>query len=199
MSSSFPSRPLIFEAEQTTLLAQVPGRDDAKAEGWRVAHARRPRQHGRQERAFFPVPASCFLIPSICADPICRPQKKLAPMLESFFVRYVVPEFKSPHGFLRSRACDLVEKYEAVDMTWADQAVRFYSGRTCQLDPEADSRRRPFIPHTGAREHAELADELHHGPGFARPDPGCRRPARTRPVRAHPRAHAAEPRSHPPG
>ncbi|GAA5866795.1 hypothetical protein JCM3774_001803 [Rhodotorula dairenensis] len=47
--------------------------------------------------------------------------KKLAPMLESFFVQYIVPEFKSPHGFLRSRACDLVEKYESVDMVWADQ------------------------------------------------------------------------------
>lgn len=50
-------------------------------------------------------------------------QKKLAPMLESFFVQYIVPEFKSPHGFLRSRACDLVEKYESVDMVWADQNV----------------------------------------------------------------------------
>lgn len=44
-------------------------------------------------------------------------------MLESFFVQYIVPEFKSPHGFLRSRACDLVEKYESVDMVWADQNV----------------------------------------------------------------------------
>ncbi|GJN87375.1 hypothetical protein Rhopal_000324-T1 [Rhodotorula paludigena] len=47
--------------------------------------------------------------------------KKLAPMLESFFVQYIVPEFKSPHGLLRFRACDLVEKFESVDMTWASQ------------------------------------------------------------------------------
>lgn len=45
-------------------------------------------------------------------------------MLESFFGQYIVPEFKSPHGFLRSRACDLVEKYESADMTWSDQNVR---------------------------------------------------------------------------
>ncbi|GAA6059439.1 hypothetical protein JCM10212_005378 [Sporobolomyces blumeae] len=47
--------------------------------------------------------------------------KKLAPMLESFFIQQVVPEFKSEHGFLRYRACEIVEKYESVDMTWASQ------------------------------------------------------------------------------
>ncbi|GAA5935374.1 hypothetical protein JCM1841_001937 [Sporobolomyces salmonicolor] len=47
--------------------------------------------------------------------------KKLAPMLEAFFIQHVVPEFKSPHGFLRYRACEIVEKYESVDMTWESQ------------------------------------------------------------------------------
>ena len=50
--------------------------------------------------------------------------KKLAPMLESFFIQQIVPEFKSPHGLLRYRACEVVEKYESVDMTWASQEVR---------------------------------------------------------------------------
>ncbi|GAA6019455.1 hypothetical protein JCM10207_001394 [Rhodosporidiobolus poonsookiae] len=47
--------------------------------------------------------------------------KKLAPLLEAFFIQHVVPEFKSPHGFLRYRACELVEKFESYDMTWASQ------------------------------------------------------------------------------
>ncbi|BGP14532.1 hypothetical protein JCM10213_005180 [Rhodosporidiobolus nylandii] len=47
--------------------------------------------------------------------------KKLAPLLEAFFIQHVVPEFKSPHGFLRYRACELVEKFESYDMTWAAQ------------------------------------------------------------------------------
>ncbi|GAA5899248.1 hypothetical protein JCM8208_001596 [Rhodotorula glutinis] len=47
--------------------------------------------------------------------------KKLAPMLEAFFIQQVVPEFKSPHGHLRYRACDIVEKFESVDMTWQSQ------------------------------------------------------------------------------
>ncbi|GAA5932308.1 uncharacterized protein JCM15063_001186 [Sporobolomyces koalae] len=47
--------------------------------------------------------------------------KKLAPMLESFFIQQIVPEFGSEHGLLRYRACEIVEKYESVDMTWASQ------------------------------------------------------------------------------
>lgn len=49
-------------------------------------------------------------------------------MLEAFFIQQVVPEFKSPHGHLRYRACDIVEKFESVDMTWQSQEVR-----TCSL------------------------------------------------------------------
>lgn len=45
-------------------------------------------------------------------------------MLEAFFLQHVVPEFKSPHGFLRYRACELVEKFESYDMTWASKEVR---------------------------------------------------------------------------
>lgn len=73
-----------------------------------------------------PLPRSAALLPDAyaCSTPLRRPQKKLAPMLESFFVQYIVPEFKSPHGLLRFRACDLVEKFESVDMTWASQDVR---------------------------------------------------------------------------
>jgi importin-7 len=44
-------------------------------------------------------------------------QKKspIADSVEYFFVRHVFPEFRSPHGFLRARACDTLEKFEALD------------------------------------------------------------------------------------
>ncbi|KAK4703327.1 hypothetical protein P7C70_g2895, partial [Phenoliferia sp. Uapishka_3] len=51
-----------------------------------------------------------------------KSQKKIAPMMESFFVAFVLPEFKSPHGFLRYRACEVVEKFESCDMTWENKA-----------------------------------------------------------------------------
>ncbi|KAI5474959.1 hypothetical protein MNV49_002143 [Pseudohyphozyma bogoriensis] len=47
--------------------------------------------------------------------------KKLAPMMESFFTQHVLPEFKSPHGFLRYRACEIVEKFESCDMEWGER------------------------------------------------------------------------------
>lgn len=47
-------------------------------------------------------------------------------MLEAFFIQQVVPEFKSPHGFLRYRACDVVEKFESVDMSWQSKEVRLH-------------------------------------------------------------------------
>ncbi|GAA5829387.1 hypothetical protein JCM11251_005030 [Rhodosporidiobolus azoricus] len=53
--------------------------------------------------------------------PTAVKSKKLAPLLEAFFIQHVVPEFKSPHGFLRYRACEIVEKFESYDMTWNSQ------------------------------------------------------------------------------
>ena len=39
----------------------------------------------------------------------------IADQVEYFFVRHVFPEFRSPHGFLRARACDTIEKFEQLD------------------------------------------------------------------------------------
>jgi hypothetical protein len=47
--------------------------------------------------------------------------RKIAPMLESFMMAHVAPELKSTLGFLRYRACKVIEKYESVDMTWENK------------------------------------------------------------------------------
>ncbi|KAI9700716.1 MAG: hypothetical protein M1836_002085 [Candelina mexicana] len=39
----------------------------------------------------------------------------IADQVEYFFVRHVFPEFRSPHGFLRARACDTLEKFEQLN------------------------------------------------------------------------------------
>ncbi|KAI9704033.1 MAG: hypothetical protein M1820_005654 [Bogoriella megaspora] len=39
----------------------------------------------------------------------------IADQVEYFFVRHVFPEFRSPHGFLRARACDTLERFEQLD------------------------------------------------------------------------------------
>ena len=39
----------------------------------------------------------------------------IANNVEYFFVRHVFPEFRSPHGYLRARACDVLEKFSELD------------------------------------------------------------------------------------
>ena len=49
------------------------------------------------------------------ANVILGKKSPIADQVEYFFVRHVFPEFRSPHGFLRARACDTLEKFEALD------------------------------------------------------------------------------------
>jgi len=49
------------------------------------------------------------------ANVILGKKSPIADQVEYFFVRHVFPEFRSPHGFLRARACDTLEKFESLD------------------------------------------------------------------------------------
>ncbi|KAK4902819.1 Nonsense-mediated mRNA decay protein 5 [Elasticomyces elasticus] len=49
------------------------------------------------------------------APVILGKKSPIADQVEYFFVRHVFPEFRSPHGFLRARACDTLEKFESLD------------------------------------------------------------------------------------
>lgn len=49
------------------------------------------------------------------AGVILGKKSPIADQVEFFFVRHVFPEFRSPHGFLRARACDTLEKFESLD------------------------------------------------------------------------------------
>ena len=49
------------------------------------------------------------------AHVILGKKSPIADQVEYFFVRHVFPEFRSPHGFLRARACDTLEKFESLD------------------------------------------------------------------------------------
>ncbi|KAF2267928.1 ARM repeat-containing protein [Lojkania enalia] len=50
----------------------------------------------------------------------------IADQVEYFFVRHVFPEFRSPHGFLRARACDTLEKFEALDFKDPNNLIIIY-------------------------------------------------------------------------
>ena len=50
----------------------------------------------------------------------------IAHQVEYFFVRHVFPEFRSPHGFLRARACDSLQKFERLDFQEQSNLILIY-------------------------------------------------------------------------
>jgi hypothetical protein len=36
-------------------------------------------------------------------------------MMESFIASHVFPEFRSPHGYMRARACEILNRFSEVD------------------------------------------------------------------------------------
>ncbi|KAI2617124.1 ARM repeat-containing protein [Hypoxylon sp. NC1633] len=50
----------------------------------------------------------------------------VADQLEYFLVRYVFPDFKSPLGYLRARACDTIEKFEQLNFTDQNNLLIIY-------------------------------------------------------------------------
>ncbi|KAI9769954.1 MAG: hypothetical protein M1840_003664 [Geoglossum simile] len=50
----------------------------------------------------------------------------IADQVEYFFVRHVFPEFRSPHGYLRARACDTLEKFQALDFKDGNNLMTIY-------------------------------------------------------------------------
>lgn len=60
------------------------------------------------------------------ANVILGKKSPIADQVEYFFVRHVFPEFRSPHGFLRARACDTLEKFESLDFKDPNNLVIIY-------------------------------------------------------------------------
>lgn len=65
----------------------------------------------------------------------------IAHQVEFFFVRHVFPEFRSQHGFLRARACDVLQKFEKLDFKEEGNLVMTYQNVLESLtDPELPVR-----------------------------------------------------------
>ncbi|KAK8172317.1 armadillo-type protein [Phyllosticta citrichinensis] len=70
------------------------------------------------------------------ANVILGKKSPIADQVEYFFVRHVFPEFRSPHGFLRARACDTLEKFEQLNFKDQNNLIVIYSNI---LESMADS------------------------------------------------------------
>jgi importin-7 len=46
-------------------------------------------------------------------------------MMESFLVSHVFPEFRSPHGFMRAQACEVLNRFSDVDFEDHNVNYRF--------------------------------------------------------------------------
>lgn len=75
------------------------------------------------------------------ASVILGKKSPIADQVEYFFVRHVFPEFRSPHGFLRARACDTLEKFEALDFQDPNNLMVIYRNiLESMADPELPVR-----------------------------------------------------------
>ncbi|KAK4188938.1 nonsense-mediated mRNA decay protein 5 [Podospora australis] len=60
------------------------------------------------------------------APVILGKKSPIADQVEYFIVRYVFPDFNSPQGFLRARACDTVEKFEQLNFKDQNNLLTIY-------------------------------------------------------------------------
>ena len=75
------------------------------------------------------------------ASVILGKKSPIADQVEYFFVRHVFPEFRSPLGFLRARACDTLEKFEQLDFQDPNNLMIIYRNiLESMADPELPVR-----------------------------------------------------------
>ncbi|RMZ83939.1 hypothetical protein DV736_g6607, partial [Chaetothyriales sp. CBS 134916] len=75
------------------------------------------------------------------ASVILSKKSPIANQIEYFFVRHVFPEFRSPHGFLRARACDTLEKFQQLDFKDPNNLMVIYRNiLESMADPELPVR-----------------------------------------------------------
>ncbi|EXJ77268.1 hypothetical protein A1O3_10426 [Capronia epimyces CBS 606.96] len=92
------------------------------------------------------------------ASVILGKKSPIADQVEYFFVRHVLPEFRSPHGFLRARACETMEKFEQLDFKDPNNLMIIYRNiLESMADPELPVRvmaslaLQPLIRHDAVR------------------------------------------------
>jgi importin-7 len=70
------------------------------------------------------------------APVILAKKSPIADQVEYFLVRYVFPDFTSPRGFLRARACDTIEKFEQLNFQDQNNLLTIYRHiLECMADP----------------------------------------------------------------
>ncbi|PNP82113.1 hypothetical protein FNYG_04566 [Fusarium nygamai] len=75
------------------------------------------------------------------APVILGKKSPIADQVEYFLVRYVFPDFTSPQGYLRARACDTIEKFEQLNFQDQNNLLTIYRHiLDCMADPDLPVR-----------------------------------------------------------
>lgn len=61
------------------------------------------------------------------ADILLAKKSPIAHQVEYFFIRHVLPEFRSSHGFLRARACNTLQRFERINFSEQSNLLLVYS------------------------------------------------------------------------
>lgn len=94
----------------------------------------------------------------ILSSIILAKKSPFADKVELFFVRHVFPEYRSPHAFLRARACETLEKFEDLDFNPNNLLLIYQNILECMADPslpvrvEAALTLQPLIRHDVVKE-----------------------------------------------
>jgi importin-7 len=95
---------------------------------------------------------------STLAPIVLGKKSPVADQVETFFVRHVFPEFRSPHGFLRARACETLEKFERLDFALDNLFIVYRNILDLMADTQLPVRvgaalaLQPLIRHDAIRE-----------------------------------------------
>ncbi|CAG8478067.1 8378_t:CDS:10, partial [Cetraspora pellucida] len=71
------------------------------------------------------------------SDMVMRKKSGVAHLMEGFLTTHVFPEFQSPYGFLRARACDMMIKFDSLDFEQeSNLGIAFQGITNCMRDDE---------------------------------------------------------------
>lgn len=95
------------------------------------------------------------------AEVLLAKKSPIAHQVEYFFVRHVLPEFRSPHGFLRARACDSLQKFERLDFQEESNLILIYRNVLEALtDPDLPVRVAAALALQGLIRHDIIRTEM---------------------------------------
>ncbi|EPX70956.1 karyopherin [Schizosaccharomyces octosporus yFS286] len=95
------------------------------------------------------------------SNSILSKNSPVAGMMQDFIVAHVMPEFSSPVGYLRSRACEMINRFS--EITWNDKSqllIVYHSVLNCLQDSDLPVRVQAALALQPLMRHVEVHDVM---------------------------------------